>query len=100
MINNIKENLLIKKIIFNNLSEETKVYIKKEVYNLIKADIKEKQKPVNKIKKKIVHKNIIILINYTIQFLSVIYKFLIKLGIIFPLLKFLLTYSVKSEVNL
>ena len=66
IINNIKENLLIKKIIFNNLSEETKIYIKKKIYNLIKINIKEKQKSINKIKKKIVYKNIIILINYII----------------------------------
>ena len=41
-INNIKENLLMKRIIFNNLSEEIKIYIKREVYNLIKADIEKK----------------------------------------------------------
>ena len=29
-INNIKKNLLIKKIIFNNLLKETKTYIKKK----------------------------------------------------------------------
>ena len=41
-INDIKEDLLIKKIIFNNLLKEIKAYIKKEIYNLIKADIEKK----------------------------------------------------------
>ena len=100
MINNTEENLLMKKIIFNNLSEEIKIYIKKKTYNLIKADIEKKQKLINKIKKKIVYKNIIILINYIIQFLSVIYRFLIKLKMIFFLLKLLLMYSIKLKVNL
>ena len=30
IINNIKKDLLIKKIIFNNLSKEIKIYIKKK----------------------------------------------------------------------
>ena len=100
IINNIKKNSLIKKIIFNNLLEKTKIYIKREIYNLIKVNIEEKQKSINKIKKKIVYRNIIILINYIIQFLSVIYKFLIKLKIIFLLLKLLLIYLIKLKVNL
>ena len=99
MINNTEKDLLIKKIIFNNLLKETKVYIKKKAYNLIKANIEKKQKSINKIKKKIIYKNIIILIDYIIQFLSVIYKFLIKLKTIFLLLKLLLTYSIKLKVN-
>ena len=99
MINNIEKDLLIKKIIFNNLLKETKAYIKREVYNLIKTDIEKKQKPVNEIKKKIIYKNIIILISYTIQFLSIIYRFLVKLKTIFPLLKLLLIYSVKLKMN-
>ena len=99
-IDNIEKNLLIKRIIFDNLSEKTKVYIKKKTYNLVKADMKEKQKPVNKIEKKITYRNIIILIGYTIQFLLVIYRFLIKLRTIFPLSEFLLMYSVKLKVNL
>ena len=65
-INNIKENLLIKRIVFNNLLKETKIHIKKEVYNLIKINIEKKQKLISKIKKKIIYRNIIILINYTI----------------------------------
>ena len=99
-INNIKEDLLIKKIIFNNLSEETKVYIKKKVYNLIKTDIEEKQKLINRIKKKIIYRNIIILISYIIQFLLIIYRFLIKLKMIFSLLKLLLIYLIKLKMNL
>ena len=90
----------MKRIIFNNLLKEIKIYIKKEVYNLIKANIKEKQKPINRIKKRIIYRNIIILINYIIQFLLIIYKFLIKLKIIFSLLKFLLIYLIKLKVNL
>ena len=99
-INNIKENSLMKKIIFNNLSEETKAHIKKEIYNLIKADIKEKQKSIDRIKKRIIYRNIIILVNYTIQFLSVICRFLVKPEIIFFLSEFLSMYPVKLEVNL
>ena len=90
----------MKKIIFNNLSEETKIYIKRKTYNLIKIDIKKKQKLINKIKKKIIYKNIIILISYIIQFLLIIYKFLIKSEMIFFLLKLLLTYLIKLKVNL
>ena len=41
-IDNIKKNLLIRRIIFNNLLKEIKIYIKKEIYNLIKADMEEK----------------------------------------------------------
>ena len=100
MINNTEKDSLIKRIIFNNLLEKTKIYIKKEIYNLIKANMEKKQKPVNKIKKKIIYKNIIILINYIIQFLSIIYKFLIKLKMIFSLLKLLLMYLIKLKVNL
>ena len=100
VINNIKKNSLIKKIIFNNLLEEIKIYIKRKTYNLIKTNIKEKQKSISEIKKKITYKNTIILINYIIQFLSVIYRFLIKLKIIFSLLKLLLIYLIKLKVNL
>ena len=99
-VNNIKKDLLIKKIIFNNLLKEIKVYIKKEIYNLIKINIEKKQKSISKIEKKIIHKNIIILISYIIQFLLIIYKFLIKLKIIFSLLKLLLMYLIKLKVNL
>ena len=100
IINNIKENPLIKKIIFNNLLKEIKVYIKRKIYNLIKANMEKKQKSINEIKKKIIYKNIIILINYIIQFLSIIYKFLVKLKTIFLLSKLLLIYLIKSEINL
>ena len=41
-INNIKKDLLIKRIVFNNLLEKIKIYIKKEIYNLIKTDIEKK----------------------------------------------------------
>ena len=89
----------MRRIIFDNLLEETKARIKREVYNLTKADMEEKQKPVGGIEKRIVYRNTTILVGYTIQFLPVVCRFLVGPGTIFPLPKLPPTYPVEPEVN-